>query len=158
MLKMALCFLMLTQAAAVDSFNGDSLKKEIGPLQESVKGTLAGSVARIMQDPKATYLEGYGVVITVEVALETPANPFSRVKSDQELRSSVTQRRKEIKSKLSDLLTQRIVKLDSLGPAHSVAVVVYLLNGTPVETPDLPTQLVISVRKDSPADVKIREY
>jgi hypothetical protein len=158
MLTLLVLFLAFAQAAPADTFNSELFKKEIRPLQDAVATAVTPSVARIMQDPKATYLEGFGIVITMEVILEAPGNPFTRVKTDQELRASVAQRRKDIKDKVSELLKQRVVKMESIRSNQSIAVVVHLLNGTPVETPDLPTQLVVSVQKDTPGQIKVREY
>ncbi len=68
------------------------------------------------------------------------------------------QRRKDIEDKISDLLKLRIIKTDSIGASDSMAVIVYLLNTTPADVPDLPTQIILNVKKDSPAQVNIREF
>ena len=154
MLKVIPLLLILAGAPQQDA----AFKKEMGPLQDAVQGVVTASVARVMSDPKAAYLEGYGVVVAMEVALEQPPNIFSKVKSGPELRSSIAQRRKDIKDKLGELLKQRIVKTDSIGAAESLSVIVHLMNTTPNDVPDLPRQLVITVKKDAPGQVNIREY
>ena len=47
---------------------------------------------------------------------------------------------------------------DSVGATESLTVVVHMLNVTRADVPDLPTQFVISVRKDAPTQVIIKEF
>jgi len=136
----------------------DSFKKEMGPLQEAIDGLVQSTGARIMTSSRAAYLEGYGIAVALEVALEQPPNIFSKMKTGAELRASVAQRRKDIKDKLSEWLKQRIVKTESVGATESISIVVHLMNTTPNDVPDLPAQFVISVKKDAPGQVTVREY
>ena len=109
-----------------------------------------------MNASRATSLDGYGIVVVLEVMLEQPPNPFSSVKAPDEVRTVVGKRRKEITDKLSDLLKARI-KTASISPAESIAVIVHLLNATRADVPDLPNQLVLSVRKAAPDQIRVRE-
>jgi hypothetical protein len=152
MMKSIVYLLMFAAISQVDV-----LKKEMVPLQDAVDTVVTSSGARIMSNSKAGYLEGYGIVVTMEVALEQPPNIFSKVKSSQELKASVAQRRKGIKEKLGELLKQRVVKAE-LAATESMAIIVHLMNTTPNDVPDLPSQVVISVKKDAPGQVNVREY
>lgn len=136
----------------------DHFKKDRPTLQVDVDEVVNPAVTRISRNSMASYLDGYGVVVVLEVLLELPPNPFSSPKTGEQLRSSVERRQKEIKEKVSEFLKQRIVKIESVGPTESLTVVVHMLNVTRADAPDLPSQLVISVRKDAPTQVNIKEF
>jgi hypothetical protein len=146
-------FMLLAPPQGADHFKQDRLA-----LQTDVDEVVNPTVSQIMRNSMATYLDGYGVVVVLEVALERPPNPFSGVKTAEQLRSSVGRRQKEMKEKVSEFLKQRVLKTDSVGPTESLTVVVHMLNVTRADVPDLPTQLVISVRKDAPTQVNIKEF
>jgi hypothetical protein len=105
----------------------------------------------LLQETKGAYLEGYGVVFTLEVSLypmrlRTPfaAAPYS----DKELvnaRTQKLQRTKEMETLIRDLLRDHGMGLRSLPPDESIAVVVHLFNQT--EQRDMPTQLAVQVKK-----------
>jgi hypothetical protein len=132
----------------------DALRKETPPLQGAINDVISGTVPgfSLLQPSKATYLEGYGLVIMLEVSLEPTRNPFSSSKTPEEVRTIVTQRRKEIKEKLVELLKQRVAAIDSVGPADSVSIIVYILNTNPADLPDLPSQVVLSMKKQDALD------
>jgi hypothetical protein len=153
MLNSVLCLLMFASSMQVDTF-----KKEMVPLQGAVDSVMSATGARVMSESKATYLDSYGIIVTLQVVLEQPPNPFTRAKTTAEIRSTVDQRRKDLEDKISDLLKQRIAKTDSIGASDSLTVIVYLLNTTPADVPDLPTQIIMNVKKDAPAQVNIREF
>jgi hypothetical protein len=146
-------FMLLAPPQAADHF-----KKDRMTLQADVDEVVNPAVARITRDSMASYLDGYGVVVVLEVTLELPPNPFSSPKTGGQLRSSVERRQKDIKEKVSEFLKQRVVKTESVGATESLTVVVHMLNVTRADVPDLPTQLVISVRKDAPTQVNIKEF
>jgi hypothetical protein len=136
----------------------DHFKKDAPALQADVDQAVSPAVYRIMQNSMASPLEGYGVIVVLEVTLEAPPNPFSNTKTGDQLRAVVTRRQQEIKDKISELLKQRVLKTDSVGATESLTVVVHMLNVTRADVPDLPTQFVISVRKDAPTQVNIKEF
>ncbi len=126
----------------------------------------------VLQRARATYLEEYGVVVTVEVALERPRNPFSagRDREPAEVRRSSEASRSALKEMAVALLRQHIPNWDGLGTDERMTIVIYMLNTNPVDLPDLPTQLQVSTRKQDVIDlpaasaaafanrVTIREY
>ena len=56
------------------------------------------------------------------------------------------------------MTTQRTPVLASVGAMESVAVVVHLYNTYRVDLPDLPTQMVFTVKKETPAQVSVKEF
>ena len=163
MLKLMLCFLMLSGGAfAQVQPSPEIIKKDIESLQGAVNDVVGITVPGfgVLQAARGTYLEGYGVVVTLELALEPPRNPFTALKSPGDVRTNVGQRRKNTEEKLSDLLKQRTPLLESIVPAESATIIVYLLNTNPADLPDLPSQIVLSVKKQDAASglVSIREY
>ena len=99
-----------------------------------------------------------GVVATMEVMLEPTRNPlFSASKSSSDVKAIVNKRVKDIKDKVSDLLKQRVVSLNSVGATEQLTVIVYLTNTNPADAPDLPDTLVFTVKKSAPTQVDIRE-
>jgi len=163
MVKFALCFLVLSASAfgqaqpAIEKMNKDALLLQ-GAVNDVISTTIP--IGPALQNAKAAYLEGYGVVVSLEVALEPPRLPFGGVKSPEEVRKTVSQRRKDVIEKLTNLLKQRTPTLESLASTESVAVVLNLLNTNPADTPDLPTQIILSVKKQD-ADsgrINVREY
>jgi hypothetical protein len=121
-----------------------------------MNATVAGR--GVMESSKATYLEGYGAVLTLEASLEPPRNPFTSPKTPAEVRAIVNERRKTIETKITNLLKDRVGKMDSIAPTDSVTVVVYLFNSNPADVPDLPSQLVFSVKKQDPSHVVTRPF
>ena len=114
-----------------------------------------------MQGAKGTYLEGYGIVITLEVALDPPRNPFSGLgRTSADVRTAVAQHRKDTEERLKSLLKEKTPAIDSLLPNESATIIVYLLNTNPADLPDLPSQLVLSVKKQEAAagTVSVRAY
>jgi hypothetical protein len=136
----------------------DHFKKDAAALQADVDQAVSPAVYRIMQNSMASPLEGYGVIVVLEVTLEAPPNPFSSTKTGDQLRAVVTRRQQEIKDKVSEFLKQRVLKTDSVGATESLTVVVHMLNVMRADVPDLPTQFVFSVRKDAPTQVNIKEF
>ena len=65
-------FMLLAPAQPADHF-----KKDAPSLQADVDQAITPAVYRIMQNSMASPLEGYGVVVVLEVTLEPPPNPFS---------------------------------------------------------------------------------
>jgi len=148
-----LCLLALVAAPQSDSFT-----KEMLPLQTAVNAALTKTGATVMTAPKATYLDDYGVIVVAEVMLEPPPSPAVLFSSrPPSVKAEVLQRFKDLKDKLSELATQQIAKSESVGATESLAVVVHLLNSTRADTPELPAQVVVSVKKASPTQVNVKE-
>ena len=153
---------MSASALAQTQASADKIKKDIDSLQNSVNAVVGATVPGlgVLQGAKGTYLDGYGLIVTVELALELPRNPFSGIKSPGEVRTTVSQRRKDTVEKLTNLLKEKAPVLESIGAAESATIIVYLLNTNPADLPDLPAQLVLSAKKQDAAlgHINIREY
>jgi hypothetical protein len=167
MLKFALCAVGLLISAGLVSGNAqsvagqpESFRKEAPGLQTAVNEVINSTVPgqAVLQGAKATYLDGYGIVVTLEAILEQPRNPFSSPKTPAEVRKLVTERRKQVQDKYTALLKQRVPLLQSVGDGESLAVIVHLLNTNPADLPDLPAQLILSLKKQDGSAVTFREY
>src|SRR5438105_4431699 len=95
----------------------ETIKKDVSSVQNAVDKTINTVFPGfgLLQDAKGAYLEGYGIVVNVEVALERPRNPFSGVQTPAEIRTAVNARRKELTEKMSAFLKQKVATLDSIG-------------------------------------------
>ena len=105
----------------------------------------------VLQESKGAYLEGYGVVFTMEINLY-PLRwryPFAAAPySEKELTTARTQklaRMKDLETLIRDLLRDHGMGLNFLPPDENVAVVVHLFNQA--EHHDLPSQLAVQVKK-----------
>ena len=153
MLKTILFFVLLASTPQADTF-----RKEMLPLQQSIDTTVGGVVARVLQPSKATYLDGYGIVVTLEVALTAPRTPFSSPASSAESKAAVALKLRELQLKMPILVTQKVAAFQSLAPAESFAVVIHILNTNPADVVDLPSQVVFSAKKETPEAVITREF
>ena len=92
--------------------------------------------------------------------MEPPRNPFTAMKTSDDVRTTVTQKRKALTDKLTNVLKEKVPALESLGPNESATIIVYLLNANPGDLPDLPAQLVLTLKKQDAAagTVKRTEY
>src|SRR5262245_61607369 len=160
MKKIALCMLVFATSALaeVDKAQLDLFKKESVVLRAAIDDVVNASVSGRAESAKATYLEGYGAVFMLEASLEPTRSPFTSAKTPNEVRQIVSDRRRAIETKLEALLKQRVAMLQSVGPTDSVTVVIYLFNSNPVDVPDLPSQIVFTVKKQDPASVNIRAF
>ena len=83
------------------------------------------------------------------------------MKTSDDVRTTVKEKRKATVDKLTNLLKGKVPTLESIGPTESATIIVYLLNANPGDLPDLPSQLVFSIKKQDAAaghDVNLREY
>jgi hypothetical protein len=163
MKKTILCiflFAVSAFAAEVDKSQLDLFKKESTALRGAIDDIMNATVAGrgLMESARATYLEGYGAVLTLQASLEPPRNPFNSPKTPAEVRAIVSERRKTIETKIEGLLKDRVEKMQSIAPTDSVTVVVYLFNSNPADVPDLPSQLVFTVKKQDPTHVVTRPF
>ena len=159
---MLLCLLMFSGSALAqaDKAQNDLFKREAVSLRAVVDDAASSVVpgAGVLQSAKATYLEGYGIVISIEAALEPTRNPFSSSKTPADVRALVTQRRKDLQQKLENMLKERTGALQSIAPAESVSIVVYLFNSNPADLPNLPAQFVLTSKKQDPSRITVREF
>jgi hypothetical protein len=154
MLKTILCLLMLTGSSQTDTF-----RKEMAPLQSDIDAAVESTGAHVFTNAKAAYLDNYGIVVMLEVMLDGTRNPlFTAQRTRDQVRAIMNQRMKDVKSKLSELMKIRVTKMASVGPADSLSVVVCLSNTNPADVPDLPSQIIFSVKKDAPSEVKVQEF
>ena len=163
MLKSIICLLMLSSGLlAQNPPSAETIKKDVQTLQNAANDTVGGIVSGlgVLQAARGTFLEGYGVVVTMEVALEPPRNPFTAMKTSDDVRTTVSQKRKATVEKLTNLLKEKVPTLESIGPTESATIIVYLLNANPGDLPDLPAQLVLTIKKQDAATgpVKLTEY
>ena len=136
----------------------DVFKKDMEPLQSAVDAIVISTGAQVLQKSRAAYLDGYGIVITLEVAFEPPPGIFSTPKKPAEVRVLVAQRRKDMQEKLTAFIKQRVATTDSIGAPDSLAIVLHILNGTPTAVPNLPFQIVMAAKKESPQQVSFKEF
>jgi len=154
-LLLALCFLTLVPAAFAQS-KTDVFRKESQTLQRAVDQVI-GEVPGIsvLQTSKATYLEEFGVVISLEVALEPPRNPFSSATSSS---SQVAERQRQVRDKVKQFLAQKASTVQTADGDQFVTVVVHLFNSNPVDNPNLPRQMILMVKKQEPSNITVREF
>ena len=138
----------------------DKIRADIKTIQNAVNDVVGLSVPGwgVLQGAKGAYLKGYGIVLNVEVAFDPPVNPFSPQRSPEEVRTSATQKRNDVQEKLANILKQKLPLLTSLNPGDSVAVILNVLNTNPVYMPDMPSQIVLSTKKEDAPRVSVDEY
>jgi hypothetical protein len=163
MLKSIIGLLLLSSTLLAQSQpSAEAIKKDVQTLQNAANDTMGGIVSGlgVLQAARATFLEGYGIVVTMEVALEPPRNPFTAMKTSDDVRTTVAQKRKATVEKLTNLLKDKVLALESIGPTESASIIVYLLNANPGDLPDMPAQLVLTIKKQdaSAGTVKLTEY
>jgi len=163
MLKLALCLFMTSSALFAQAQpQVEKINKDVVSIQTAVNGVINRTVPGlgILQAAKGAYLDGYGVVVTVEVALEPPRNPFNALQTSGNVRANVTQRQKDMMDGLTTLLKEKVPVLEFIGPAESVAIIVNLLNTNPADLPDMPAQIVLIGKKQDAAAalINIRGY
>ena len=162
MLKSTICLLILSSSLLAQTPpSAETIKKDVQALQNAANEAVNGVVSLgVLQTARGTFLEGYGVVVTMEVALEPPRNPFTAMKTSDDVRTNVAQKRKTMTDKLMNLLKEKVPALESIGANESATIIVYLLNANPGDLPDLPAQLVLTLKKQDAATgtVKLSEY
>lgn len=138
----------------------EKIKADVTAVQNAVNDVVGLSIPGwgILQGAKAAYLEGYGIVLNVEVAFDPPITPFTPQKSPEEVRRTATQKRAEVQDKLINVVKQKLPSLTSLAPGDSVAVILNILNTNPAYTPDMPTQIILSAKKQDAVHVAVREF
>jgi len=137
----------------------DVFKKDMAPLQSAVDGVIIATGAQVMPAGKsrAAYIDGYGIIVTVEIAFEAPQGIFDTPKKPAEVRTLVAKRRKDLQEKMMSFVKSRVATTDSIGATDSLAIIVYVLNTNPADITNLPMQIVMSAKKESPQQVAFRE-
>jgi len=135
--------------------NAGALKGQMKILEAVINEGLARTFAPpfgVLEKAKGSYLPDFGVVFSLEVDLypvRVPS-PFDlRPTSKEELakaRKSKLERIGTIKQTVPQLLADHASELRDLSPDDSIAVVVHLFD-VPLEADDLPSQVVIEVKK-----------
>ena len=138
----------------------DKIKADVTSVQNAVNDVVGLSIPGwgILQGAKGAYLDGYGIVLNVEVAFDPPVTPFTPQRSPEEVRKTATQKRADVQDKLTNVVKQKLPLLSSLSPGDSVAVILNVLNTNPAYTPDMPTQIILSAKKEDAAHVAVREF
>lgn len=161
MLRISLYFLIAasTAWAQTSASQSDAFRKESGALQKAVDdaiGQVGGT--SVLQPAKATYLEEFGIFISIEVALEPPRGPFSNPATLRSASSTVlAERQRLVREKVKQLLTEKASSVQSLNNDQSLVIAVHLFNSNPVDAPNLPGQMIFIVKKQGPSRVAIRE-
>jgi hypothetical protein len=136
------------------------IKSDVIGLQNTVNDSVGAALPGwgVLQGAKAAYLDGYGIVVNIEVALDAPATPFSGQKSPEEVRATASQRRKEVEEKLTNILKEKVGSLQSVAPNESVAIIVNIRNTNPAYVPDMPSQIILTAKKQDAAHVRVQPY
>ncbi len=138
----------------------EKIKADVRTIQNAVNEIMGTPVpgGGVLQVARGAYLDGYGIVVSLEVAFDPPVNPFTPQKSPEEIRTTATQRLKEAQEKLTSVLKQKVALLESIAPSDSVSVILNILNTNPAYLPDMPSQVIFSVKKQDTARVSIKSY
>ncbi len=153
MLHFALLLLLaqMPSKAQVERFRKDAVLFMDG-LDEASQSAVPGFA--LLQRSNGVYLDGVGAVFTLQMSFEPTRNPFSSPKTPAEVRSIVNERRKAVRQKLLDLVKLKAASLDSIAPAESITIVLNMFNSNPADLPDLPSQLIIIVKKQDALDFR----
>jgi hypothetical protein len=145
---------MLAACCLAQTPDYSTIKKQT-QLFETVMNTAVrqqfGAPFQMLQEARGSYLEGYGVVFTLEVNLYPMRwrSPFSGGEySEKEIATARTQilaRMKEMETLIRDVLRNHGMSLDFVPPNENVSVVVHLFSQ--VEHKDMPTQLAVQAKK-----------
>jgi hypothetical protein len=159
MLKILLLSLLMSGVIYGQNQPVEKIKPDVTLIQSAVNDAVGSSLPGwgVLQGAKGAYLDGYGVVVTIEVALDSPLTPFSGQKTPEEVRATAKQRRNEVQEKLTNILKEKTASL-SIAPAESVAIIVNILNTNPAYVPEMPSQIIFSAKKQDAARVIVREY
>jgi hypothetical protein len=131
----------------------DNLKKEAPSLQAEIDGVMNSTVPGLLLEPaRAFYLDGYGLVVTLKVALALPRSPFNAVTNPEDIKKVAAQRRKDIKEKLVALLKQRAGSIEALAADESISIAVFMMNTNPADLKDLPSHVIFSIKKQDALD------
>src|SRR5438093_4648454 len=129
---MRLLFVFLLTSSIVygqASPTDEKIKADVRTIQTAVNDIVGTPIpgGGVLQVAKGAYLDGYGIVVSLEVAFDPPVNPFSPQKSPEEIRTTAAQRLKEVQDKLTTVLKQKVMLLESIAPSESVSVILNIM-------------------------------
>jgi len=138
----------------------EKIKADVRTIQTAVNDIVGTPLpgGGVLQVARGAYLDGYVIVVSLEVAFDPPVNPFSPQKSPEEIRTTAAQRLKEVQDKLTTVLKQKVMLLESIAPSESVSVILNILNLNPAYLPEMPSQVIFTVKKQDAGRVNIRPY
>jgi len=132
-----------------------TFSEEAADLAALVEERISSIVGRVLLTPKVTYLETYGIVLTTEVMLESPRNPFSSPRTTDETKVVIDRRMETLSSALVDLLESDFQGLGLAGAGQRTTLAIHILNSNPVDLPDLPEQIVATALTDASGAVRV---
>jgi hypothetical protein len=159
MLRTIFCLLIAVPLLSAQTAGSKSeLFRKEGPALQTVVNQAAGEVpgVSILQPSKATYIQEFGIVVSLEVSLEPPVNPFN-VDVRPERSSVLKERQQKLRDKMKQVLAQRAPGLRTAGDDQFVVIAVHIFNSNPVDTPNLPQQIIVMVKKSEPSNIILRE-
>lgn len=161
MLRTVLCLVLAAPMlyAQASGVKPEAFRKE-GPAFQSAVDQAVNEVpgVSLLQTSKASYIQEFGVIVSLEVALERPRilTPFTPdTRSDGP--SVLTERQQKLRDKIKQILTQKAAGLRVPTDDQFVAIVVHIFNANPVDSPNLPQQIMVMVKKSAPSNVIFRE-
>ena len=112
--------------------------RQIGALQSAVDGVIASTGAQVMPAGKsrAAFIDGYGIIVDLEIAFDAPQGIFNTPKKPAEVRTLVARRRKDLQEKMTAFVKSHVATTDSIGGTDSLAIVIYVLNTNPADIPE----------------------
>jgi len=149
-------FVLLAALPLAAQSKTDSFRKEADALQRAADQAVSEVPGiSVLQAAKAAYIAEFGVVVTMEVALEPPRNPFSSGAPDH---AQLLAKQKQVRDKMKQFLSQHAAAVQSVEGGQFVAVVVHLFNSNPVDSPNLPRQMVFVAKKSDASNVSVKEF
>lgn len=161
LMALALSLALAGPAGAAPPSNDSQalLKQQMREFEAAVDSTLRQMFSdsrpfTVLEQPKATYLDGFGIVVHAEINLyPTSANlmPFMTGQSlDRELKNEREQKQvrlRQLQARLQSLLLEQSGPLSQLRDGESMAVVIHLFNPRPF--PEIPGQIVVQARRQA---------
>jgi hypothetical protein len=158
-LRTIFCLVIMAPMLAAQTAGSKSemFRKEGPALQAAVdQGISEVPGISILQTSKATYIQEFGIVVTLELTLEANRSPFN-VDARAEKPAVVNERLQRVRDKMKQLLLQKAPGLRTAGDDQFVVIVVHIFNSNPVDRPNLPQQIIAMVKKSEPSNVTFRE-
>ncbi len=161
---LAAALLATSPAAARAAENNAALKRQMQEFERGLNQTIIQMFGTqffvFLQEPKAAYLPGFGVVVHAEVNLYPMRfiMPFApQPYSEQELKTEREQklaRMKVMQKGLQEMLVAQGRALGQLSGEEQVAVVIHLYN--PRTYPEIPSQVILQARRQALLDLAER--
>src|SRR5438046_9131124 len=92
----------------------EKISPDVRTIQDAVNEIVGTPIpgGGVLQVAKGAYLDGYGIVVSLEVAFGPFVNPFSPQKTPEDIRTTATQRLKEVQDTLTSILKQKVMLLE----------------------------------------------